>query len=69
MPSALPSSMSYYQNKGRNHGKGWDDSESQIRMSVPEKTHVMETKSDMEREARLEHVGDGGVHAIGESFV
>ena len=64
MPSTLPSSLSYYQEKGRNHGKGWDDSESQVSMSIPEKVHNMETERDMERGARLEHVGDGGVHTI-----
>ena len=66
MPSALPSSLSYYQEKGRNHDKGWDDS---VSMSIPEKVQVMETESDMGRGARLEYVGDGGVHAIGETFV
>lgn len=62
MPSALPSSLSYYQVKGGNHGEGWDESESQVSMSIPEKVHVMETDRDMERGARLEH-------ATGENFV
>ena len=66
MPSALPSSLSYYQEKGRNDDKGWDDA---VSVSIPEKVQIMETESDLERGARLEHVGDGGVHAIGESFV
>ena len=69
MPSALPSSLSYYQEKGRNHEKGWDDSEPQVSMSIPEKVPVMEAEGDTGRGANLEHVGDGGVHAIGESFV
>ena len=38
-------------------------------MSVPETVHVMGTERKMERGARLEHVGGGGVHAIGEDFV
>lgn len=66
MPSTLPSSLSYYQQKGRNNDKDSDDS---VSMSIPEKVQVMETESDMGRGAGLEHVGDGGVHAIGETFV
>ena len=69
MPGALPSSLSYYQEKCRNHGNGWDGSESQLGMSVPEKVHVIERECDMGRGVSLEDVGDGGVHAIGDSFV
>ena len=53
----------------RNHGNGWDGSESQLGMSVPEKVHVMERECDMGRGANLEHVGDGWVHGIGDGFV
>lgn len=69
MPSALPSSLSYYQDKGTTHGKGWEDLESQASMSSPEKVHVAETGREIEMGARLEHVGDGGVYAIGENYV
>ena len=65
MPSAMPSSLSYYQNKGRNHGKGWEDLESQASMSIPEKVHVAETGREMETGSKLEYVGDGEVFAIG----
>ena len=65
MPSAMPSSLSYYQIKGRNHGKGWEDLESQASMSIPEKVHVAETGREMETGSKLEYVGDGEVFAIG----
>ena len=69
MPSAMPSSLSYYQDKGKSHGKGWEDLESQASTSNLEKVHVAETGREIETGARMEHVGDGGVHAIGENFV
>lgn len=69
MPSNLPSSLSYYQGKGRDHGKGWEDLESQASILRPQKVHVAETGREVEMGSRLEHVGDGGVHAIGEGFV
>lgn len=65
MPSAMPSSLSYYQNKGRNDGKGWEDLESQASRSIPEKVHVAETGRGMETGSKLEYVGDGEVFTIG----
>lgn len=69
MPSAMPSSLSYYQDKGRNHGKGWEDLESRASMSIPEKVHLAERGREMETGSNLEYVGDGEVHAIGEYVV
>lgn len=69
MPSAMPSSLSYYQDKGRNHGKGWEDLESQASMSIPEKVHLAERGREMKTGSKLEYVGDGEVHAIGEYVV
>lgn len=69
MPSALHSNMSYYQNKVKHHGKGWEDLESQSSMSSPEKAHVAGMGAEMEMESKLEYVGDGEVHTIGENMV
>ena len=70
MPSAMPSSLSYYQNKGRNHGEGWEDLESQAIMSSPEKVRAAEMgrETGTETASKLENVGDGEVHAIGEMY-
>ena len=35
MPSAMPSSMSYYQEKARKDGTGWEDLESQVSTPPP----------------------------------
>lgn len=69
MPTAMPSSWSYYQDKGRNHGKRWEDLEPQACMSSPEKVHIAETGMEIETGSKLENVGDGEVHAIGENMV
>lgn len=71
MPSNLPSSLSYYQGKSRDHGKGWEDLESRAGILSPQKVHVAETGREMEMKmgSRLERVGDGEVDAIGEGFV
>ena len=69
MPSAMPSSLSYYQDKVRNHGKWWEDLEPQACLSSPEKVHIAETGMEMETGSRLENQGDGEVHAIGENMV
>jgi len=69
MPSAIPSSPYYYQDKGRNHGKGWEYSKSQASMSSPEKVHVVETGRELEAGSKLEIVADGEVHAIEENMI
>lgn len=66
MPSAMPSSLSFYQDKDRRHGKGWEDLESQASILNPEMAHVMKPGRDMETGAKLENMGDGEVHTIGE---
>ena len=38
MPSAMPSSLSYYQEKGKRHDEDWNDLESQTSLSIPVKT-------------------------------
>lgn len=69
MPSAMPSSLSYYQNKGRHHGEGWEDLESLASISSPEKVHVAETGRQMETGSKLGIMGDGEVHAFGEDML
>lgn len=65
----MPSSMSYYQNKSRNHDKGWEKLESQAGMSSPEKMHVPTRGREMEAGWRQETVIDSEAHAIGEIMV
>ena len=62
MPSGMPSSLSYYQDKGRNHGNGWENLESQASALSAQSGREMETVS------KLENVGDSQVHAIGENI-
>ncbi len=69
MPSAMPSSMSYYKDKSRSHGNGWEDLESQARTPSPEKANIAETSRDMETGSKVEWPGDGEVHAIGDSML
>lgn len=69
MPSALPSSLSYYQEKGRTHGKGWEELESQASKSSTEKVHSAGMGREMETGSKLEEMGDGEVHTIGVSMV
>ncbi len=69
MPSAMPSSMSYYKDKSRSHGNGWEDFESQARTPSPEKANIAETSRDMETGSKVEWPGDGEVHAIGDSML
>lgn len=42
----------------------WEDLESQVSMSSPEKARVAEAGREMETGSKLEYVGDGEVHAI-----
>lgn len=65
MPSAMPSSLSSYQDKG----KGWENLKSQASMSSPEMVHVVETGRESEAGSKLEIVADGEVHAIGKNMV
>ena len=69
MPSAMPSSLSYYRDKVSNHGKGWENLETQASMSSPEKVHITDRGREMEAGSNLEIVADGEVHAIGENMV
>ncbi|KAL6719217.1 hypothetical protein ACLMJK_003454 [Lecanora helva] len=69
MPSAMPSSMTYYQHHGNNDGEEWEDLESQASTMVPEKAHIAGTGREMGMDSTLEMVGDGEVHAIGEKMV
>ena len=68
MPSAMPSSLSYYLDKGSDHGKGWENLDMQSSMSSPEKVHVAEAGREMEAGSNLEKMADGEVHAIGENM-
>ena len=69
MPSAMPSSLSYYQGKVGSHGKGWENLESHINLSSPEKAHVGEKDRVLEMESKMESGNGDGVYAIGESMV
>lgn len=69
MPSAMPTSLSYYQDKSRNHGKGWQDLESQASISIPEKSRTNKKGREMKTGSTLEMVGDGEVHGLGEHIV
>ena len=39
MPSAMPTSMIYYQEKSRGNGHGWEDLESQTSLGMPRPVH------------------------------
>ena len=69
MPSAMPSSLSYYWDKGNNRDNGWKNLETQASISSPEKVHIAETGREMEAGSSLEIVGDGEVHAFGANMV
>ena len=60
MPSAMPSSMSYYQ-KGMDHDGRWDDLESQVSVPSPEKVHVAGMGRGIESRSTMEFVGKGGI--------
>ena len=66
MPSAMPSSLSYYQPQGDSHGKDWADLESQASTAIPEKAHLAKTDQGMKTGSTLEMVGDGQVRAVAD---
>ena len=66
MPSAMPSSLSYYQAEGRSHSKDSADVESQASTVVPEPAHLARIDSGMKTGSTLEMVGDGPVRAAAD---
>ena len=70
MPSAMPSRMSYYQEKsGYFRGDGWDDLESRGSIMSPGRVYVPVDTPGMVMKSSLEKVGDEEVHGIGEDVV
>ncbi|KAL8747804.1 MAG: hypothetical protein Q9190_000348 [Brigantiaea leucoxantha] len=67
MPSAIPSSISYYQHKHRPSEKEGKHVESQDSMS--QMFDGERTSDEMEAGSKLEIAADGQVHNIGESMV
>ena len=54
MPSALPSSLSYYQGKNGNHGNGWENLESHTDLSSPEKDKAGANGRVLDMESKME---------------
>ena len=69
MPSALPSSLSYYQGKIGNHGKGWENLEPHINLSSPEKAKVGKKDRFTDMESKMESGSGDEIYAVGESMV
>ena len=49
----MQSSLSYYQNKGRDQNVGWEDLESQNSDAGTEKTRVAEEDRELEIESKV----------------
>ena len=69
MPSALPTSLSYYYTGNKYGEDEWQKSESHNSTVLSEKTHVERMSQEMESGSKLEIAADGEVHAIGENMV